>query len=333
MFAALSWASAMVGKLDREAQARIADLLGRSHAVSHYSGMDCWLLVVHRMCTALGASLQIPAPQVLCKKMCECDSAAQSLLRTYRDDGEACIFKNIDDMFDVQTNWKIGILVPPAGSTVSDATAAWQSVGGIMDEFFDNRFDIERKAQCVRHDRSCFLYPDYTRSDCHDKSESAGSEQRTSGPSERTAERNIGMAFGSTTCVDFSQVGGGRGMVGRSMRQFAAWKRERLKMHALGKEALVWHECVPEFPAETMFDDFAGTHHVVSLLVDPRLFGWPVRRIRRFTILIDKARFNLKGEITLASLARDYGSSCNLSADDLLMAPSEVVVERIVAPP
>ena len=332
MFAALSWAIAMVGKLDREAQARIADLLGRSHAVSHYSGMDCWLLVVHRMCTALGATLHIPAPQVLCKKMCECDSAAQSLLRTYRDVGEACIFKNIDDMFDVQTNWKIGILVPPAGSTVSDATAAWQSVGGIMDEFFDNRFDIERKAPCVRHDRSCFLYPDYTRSDCHDKSESAGSEQRTSGPSGRTAERNIGMAFGSTTCVDFSQVGGGRGMVGRSMRQFAAWKRERLKMHALGKEALVWHECVPRVSSRNHVRRFRR-HTPCGQFVGRPATGWPVRRTRRFTILIDKARFNLKGEITLASLARDYGSSCNLSADDLLMAPSEVVVERIVAPP
>ena len=133
MVEAMRRAALIVQKIPKESQQQMFNILLRVFTVSHYSGMDCWMLTLTRIMKALASELSVPFEQIHVTRMCEKDPAAQLILQGYGD--HSCIFKDIDDMFHCKTVWSIGVHQPPAEASGPDALKAWQRVDQIMDDY------------------------------------------------------------------------------------------------------------------------------------------------------------------------------------------------------
>eukprot|EP00959_Pyramimonas_sp_CCMP1952_P392870 8232240-Pyramimonas_sp.AAC.1 len=57
------------------------------------------------------------------------------------------------------------------------------------------------------------------------------------------------------------------------------------------QEDIVIHECTALFEADWLFKAMAKTHHFVVMDISPCDFGFPSRRIRKWTLMAKKSRF------------------------------------------
>ena len=309
MTEALGWASRMVKMMDVDKQTAVLNMLSRVFIVSHYSGVDCWSLVLRRVMKALASELSMDDPKIPIVSMCEKDPKAHSLLQAY---GEShCIFQDINDALDASTSWTVDIQGPAKNVSAPNAAAAWHQVSETLDEFFRNGFDVNRTAPCVNHKQHCPLYPRSSRRSSDSAVESGGL-------------RHFGCAVASSTCTGFSPAGACLGTIGKSTRYFLTWKKERAKMHAVGAEKFIVHECVEQFPAADMFRDFMHTHDHVSIVLLPSWFGYPVNRPRRYTILWDKKMFKLNGEFNASTTVKAFGGKCTLNGGAFFMGPASL---------
>ena len=92
----------------------------------------------------------------------------------------------------------------------------------------------------------------------------------------------------STVCVAWSKAGLREGSAHKEDVCHAVWLAERFARAS--EEAVYFHECVCEYPIEKQSNVLEKTHSVLTLPnVKPDMFGWPLRRPRRFSAGLSKA--------------------------------------------
>ncbi len=90
-----------------------------------------------------------------------------------------------------------------------------------------------------------------------------------------------------TTCVDHSSMGSHAGLLGKTIIPFTIWLKERME----NREDLIIHECTQHHPSELLFNRFLGpSHHIFVWKICPSELGFPLTRVRKFTLCVSRAR-------------------------------------------
>ena len=87
-----------------------------------------------------------------------------------------------------------------------------------------------------------------------------------------------------TSCVDYSPRGTQGGDRGPTFVAFLAWIGMRLEL----QEAIIVHENVQQFDPAALVAYLGCLYYVDSAVLNPEREGWPVARVRRYTILRHK---------------------------------------------
>ena len=90
------------------------------------------------------------------------------------------------------------------------------------------------------------------------------------------------VACAGTTCTSFSSMGKQYGWFAKSSIIFLAWAYEQLR----ARPTVIVHECVPSFDIAHLVTVFGALYLIRSLVICPSDLGVPVRRKRRWTILV-----------------------------------------------
>ena len=90
-------------------------------------------------------------------------------------------------------------------------------------------------------------------------------------------------------CVDWSPIGKQQQVAGPTIVYFAAW----VGLRRLLEEPQVIHENVTRFDAEILEQTLGDKYTVATAELDSPNFGMPVRRDRRYTVLLHKQKMSV----------------------------------------
>ena len=122
--------------------------------------------------------------------------------------------------------------------------------------------------------------------------------------------RSATIHVAGTPCVDWSGMPGAKrqGEVGSAAVPFFVWVAMRL----LIQEAIIIHENVPKFDVRILQYLLGDMYMIMSVILNLVLFGFPVRRKRRVTVLIHKSKLRqptvIWDDIFVRPFIRDIGA-------------------------
>lgn len=132
----------------------------------------------------------------------------------------------------------------------------------------------------------------------------------------------------STVCVAWSKAGLREGSAHKEDVSHAVWLAERFARAS--EEAVYFHECVCEYPIEKQSNVLEKTHSVLTLPnVKPDMFGWPLRRPRRFSAGLSKSLVKWVGPSDyITDFNKLFGRRLGVGADALLCAGTDDLVDE-----
>lgn len=89
-----------------------------------------------------------------------------------------------------------------------------------------------------------------------------------------------------TSCTAYSPKGNQLGLGDETVLDLMAWVAQRRKT----QEKVIVQENVQEFCTEELVSWFADLYWISVVLLDPKLFHWPIRRPRKYHLLIHKQK-------------------------------------------
>ncbi|CAK0846791.1 unnamed protein product, partial [Prorocentrum cordatum] len=121
--------------------------------------------------------------------------------------------------------------------------------------------------------------------------------------------------WAGTPCPDWAPIGTNEGADGQSSCLLAIWAALRLVL----QEVVVLHENSHRFDVEILRQLLGKTYIIFSHVVEPPEFGWPVRRQRRFTLLLHKT-FVMEARSTLANTIPLFYRTLRCTLDQFCIA-------------
>ena len=94
------------------------------------------------------------------------------------------------------------------------------------------------------------------------------------------------LHIAGTPCTDFSPRGEMKGLAGVTTGFLFCWILHRLIM----QDDYVLQENVQSFTTSIICETLGHMYHVEQALLDPRDFGWPIARVRKYTVLLHKTK-------------------------------------------
>ena len=89
-----------------------------------------------------------------------------------------------------------------------------------------------------------------------------------------------------TPCTDFSSRGNMQGFMGKTATHFFAWLAQRLRI----QEPIIIQENVAGFITDVLQQAAGHLYDVQCVLLDPYQLGWPIGRVRKYTIMKHKIK-------------------------------------------
>ena len=99
--------------------------------------------------------------------------------------------------------------------------------------------------------------------------------------------KRLTLAVAGTPCVHWSMQGDRLCLLGESNGPFFTWAFERYHM----EEDLIVHENTEMFEESWLVRVLGGKYHVLAIMVSPADIGFPSRRMRKWTLFANKAKF------------------------------------------
>lgn len=124
--------------------------------------------------------------------------------------------------------------------------------------------------------------------------------------------------FAGTPCVDWSPFGAQSRSNGSTMTVFAAWAALRILL----EEVIIVHENSSRFDVNVLEKVFGNNYIINSTIFCPTSLGWPVRRSRRWTVLIHR-QFVLEVVSSIDNTLRLFERAANCSWHIFMVADDE----------
>ena len=198
---------------------------------------------------------------------------------------------------------------------------AVESLEAILQTQLQLPLDCERVAHCWIHDGPCPVYDDImSTAGSTTGTGSAGAVDTDTDSDSSDEDDALRVNVSVTTCKAWSRRSVGGKNRGRlhldSMLSFVVWCFVRLRH----KEHLIIHECTEDFPVWLLLKYLASLYVVVfSVILTPVVFGFPMRRPRRYTLLRRKdVKFLVESPFVFLTM---FGRECNLPGSAYFVAP------------
>ena len=141
--------------------------------------------------------------------------------------------------------------------------------------------------------------------------------------------QSVHINLASTMCSGWSPAGTRLGEAHDSERSHCLWLGERRARALQGLEEMYFHENRPEYPVELLqASPLRSTHVVLSVVIDPRCYGEPMTRLRRFSFGYVFDRFVYVGSGNAQEeFDALFGRTLTATGDAYLGTVSELVEE------
>ena len=108
---------------------------------------------------------------------------------------------------------------------------------------------------------------------------------------------------------------------------FLVWAFETLAW----KPDLIIHECTEAFDTNSLLKMFGAFYAMFTFIFCPNDLGWPARRRRRYTLLVDKARRLIPYQVNQLLFSALFFRRCVLDGHVFWCAPSDMVAAFLAA--
>ncbi len=274
------WLWQVVQRLGPQRATALTTHLSNAHMTSHFSGIGCAEMafdLLKQEGELLGTVRRnANSSRQHCHHACDINQLCRSTLA----DVASHVFGDVLDRLPPRLRECIAELVEVEGQdTGVDVAEAKRRHARILDllvQFYTSRFDRAATGACETHHRLCPLYADA-----------------------RQQEGGITMNVAGTPCVAWSAIGL-RGQDSHSSHVlFLSWLAERLAV----REHLIVHECTEQFPAAMIAEVLGSAYDVYTFLVNPSWMGWPVERLRRYTLCL------LRGSVAFVTDTTEFNET------------------------
>jgi hypothetical protein len=231
------------------------------------------------------------------------------------DKSGSCHFRSIMERLPAKAQEYIQAASPNKKATVAERSAAYTAISEWVEANKSWIFPADATSWCDVHARPCPVRPVSAR---------AGASP-IDGGLERGISSPLRISAAGVCCQGWSNEGGGYGTGHPSEAPHAVYLQERKQFFDGLLEDLAFNECTPRYPAEErMQNKFGNSATVVSIVTGPELFGWPCKRLRKLTAMINKGSLVWLGP---DDISQDFGERFHkataLDGEILFMAPDD----------
>jgi hypothetical protein len=212
-------------------------------------------------------------------RSCDCGTTqTEFLLRVARelDHGRPCHFRDIMDRLPAAGKEHILAAIPNKKASAAVRSAAYADMKEWIEMNRSWLFPVDATCWCEVHQQQCAVRPLVDGDDSVDN----------------RLIRPIQINAAGVCCQGWSTEGAGNASGHSSEAPHAVWLQERKEFFDRQAEDLLFNECTPRYPAEQrMKAKFGDGVFVLSTTTGPELFGWPCKRMRKLTAVINKQTF------------------------------------------
>lgn len=295
-----------------------------------YSGMDSPVDACRIAVGAVARSMGLPSLPVDFLRSSDVGVAQRLVLvqRSYKEsDGQACVFEDLAGSLVPAASDMIAEMEPEENLTPAAATEAYREMSKYLQAEWRWALPSSKTAFCIVHRRYCPMHPGWVLRLARDGLSlddiertidaldgqllaSLPGSSRDKRPSRvvtpwwksesilrpplddnGVAKRRLLLHVSGLTCTDFCSGGAQKQDAGRSNREHAIWMGDRKARATLDEEDVYFTECAPNYKVQVKQAALHDTHHIMSVLTGPELFGYPAFRLRSYGAGINRLRF------------------------------------------
>ena len=301
----MNWPLAVVTGLQKNTEhaageelvARLKGNLLRTMAwVTDYSGMDCvresMETVVNACRTHLGWCYDKPPVEFL--RSCDNGEIQTHLLTSIAAaeyGGRPCHFMDLKSRLPQPAQDYLAAAMPDKKASAKVREEAFQHVSQWVADNQSWLYPPDATCHCKVHDKDCPVWPRRA-----DEAEGEGRENRP-----------LRINAAGVSCQGWSREGLGLPKAHFSEVAHAIWLNERKVVMSRDMEDLAFSECTVRYPAVQRYEAaFGDGAKIVSLCTGPELMGWPCKRLRRLTAIINRQSLVWLGPETEEALEADF---------------------------
>ena len=291
--------------------------------MSDYSGIDCVREAAEMVLEGCKRKFDFSFAGSPFKFLRTCDVGAlqsQVLLKVAitHDSSNPCHFKDILDRLPLSGRNYISAALPSKAASKIEKAQAHQHI---------QTWIVANRAWLFPADATCYCYVHMRHCSIWGKMDEDDNETEADNIADDRGPQALRIASAGNCCQAWSKAGIGHPQSHPSEVTHDVWLEERSVRFEQAREDLLFNECTPRYPAEQRFKDKFGDDsvHVVSITTGPELFGWPTKRLRKLSAVVNKRTWCWLGPETHDGIQADFagrfykGAQCDGSA--LLNAP------------
>ncbi|CAK0790292.1 unnamed protein product [Prorocentrum cordatum] len=166
---------------------------------------------------------------------------------------------------------------------------------GLLAPLVTTNLSVTPTARCLRHGKSCRM-------------------QATK------------VHFAGTPCPDWSDAGSHRGTASVSMIHFLAW----VGLCRLLQHPVIVQENVEKFPVSLLQELLGDLYRIETTVEDSEHYGFPVTRVRRWTILLNKKKI-LSTDVPFSDFMCRFHRACQFAWEAFFRADIEEIKAELIA--
>lgn len=280
---------------------RFKDILDRGVRMhSDHSGLGTAEMVAHRVRAESVKRGWGREDCISCHRACDCKPSSLHLLQHFGEQSADHIQVNVLDSLQIEIRQRLHAMEPDESWSDQRKQAAYKAIYAVMNEAYEKKvlFNMGAAAHCVRHNRMC-----------------PGFDLKANG---------VTMSIHGTACTAWSAAGKQQGTCHPSIVPWFCFVFYVLTF----EPTIAIHEITELHPDEVFTFHFADKFDIVSLHINPHQLGFPIRRPRRYRILVNKKKAVMVGS------AQDFFNilECRpkLPAESMCCADEEMLGDKFM---
>lgn len=323
----MNWPQAIIRGLQMDTEAAAgAEMLARLHThmlrtstwVTDYSGIDCVRECTERMVEACitHCGWHFEKNPMVFLRSCDCGDVQSGVLTSIaigEDSSRSCHFRDLRDRLPQPGQEYLEAAMPGKKATTRVKEEAFRHIAEWVSENKGWLFPKDATSPCYVHGIECAVFPSLKADETsaaggqHEQHDGHDGDHAEDGEDAGADDRPLRISAAGVSCQGWSGEGLGQPKAHFSEVPHSIWLQEREVVMDRQQEDLCFSECTPRYPAAERYDACLGSKaKMVSLLTGPELMGWPCRRMRKLTAIINKKSLVWMGPDSEEGVERDF---------------------------
>lgn len=310
---------------DEEMRLRLRGVLSTGVLMyTDYSGIDAPRFATEYAMRGLEEELGMKFASSPIKSLRTCDHGqlqTEFLIEISRglDDSKSCHFRDLMDRLPPMAQQRLNASTPHSGASKLEKEQAFKDIKKWLHDNREIAYPESATSWCCVHDKPCPVRLER----CH-------VFEKTEEQQESSLFKPLRVNVAGVTCVAWSSQGRQERGGHSSEMAHHIWSTERFRFMETGFEDIAFIECVPKYPAkEKLGSAMQGLGTIMSLVDGPEHHGWPHRRRRSLSVILNNQTVRWVGPTDyVGDFTRRFARATVLTGDQMLVATEKEVHEE-----